>query len=79
MPYEMSRWMIQRVNTVDKLPAVFYFHPWEIDAEQPRIAGIGAKTRFRHYVNIKHMEQRLRRLLGDFKWGRMDEIFLDHS
>lgn len=78
-PYGVSRWMIRRVNERDRLPAVFYFHPWEIDAEQPRIPGIGAKTRFRHYVNIPRMEQRLDRLLADFSWGRMDELFLDRN
>jgi len=76
IPYAMSRWMINHVNTIDQLPAVFYFHPWEIDTGQPRIAGIGAKTRFRHYVNIDRMEQRLHRLLTDFSWGRMDELHL---
>lgn len=77
MPYSLSRWMIERINQVDKLPAVFYFHPWEVDIGQPRIPGIGAKTRFRHYVNIHRMEQRLNRLLADFEWGRMDELFLN--
>lgn len=76
MPYALSRWMIERINRVDQLPAVFYFHPWEVDPGQPRIAGISAKTRFRHYVNINRMEQRLNRLLADFEWGRMDELFL---
>ncbi len=76
MPYELSRWMLRRVNHVDKLPAVFYFHPWEIDGDQPRIPGIGVKTRFRHYVNIGQMEARLNRLLGDFHWERMDRLFL---
>lgn len=77
MPYGLSRWLIGRVNSVDGLPAVFYFHPWEIDPAQPRVAGISAKTRFRHYVNIHRMEQRLHRLIADFSWGRMDELFLD--
>ena len=76
MPYGLSRWMIERINRVDGLPAVFYFHPWEVDTGQPRIPGISAKTRFRHYVNIRRMEQRLNRLLADFTWGRMDELFL---
>ncbi len=79
MPYELSRWMIQRVNEIDQLSAVFYFHPWEIDAGQPRIPGISAKTRFRHYVNIDRMESRLHRLLADFTWGRMDELFLKQA
>jgi hypothetical protein len=76
MPYGLSRLLIQRVNRVEEQSAVFYFHPWEIDADQPRVAGIDAKTRFRHYVNIDRMEQRLTRLVQDFAWGRMDRIFL---
>jgi len=79
MPYGVSRWMLRRVNHVDQLAAVFYFHPWEIDADQPRIPGISAKTRFRHYVNIHRMEARLNRLLGDFQWGRMDHLFLSDT
>lgn len=76
LPYALSRWMIRRVNADDRMPAIFYFHPWEIDHGQPRVAGIDLKTRFRHYVNIERMERRLHALLQDFRWGRMDEIFL---
>ena len=68
--------MLRQVNSHDQAPAVFYFHPWEIDEDQPRIPGIGFKTRFRHYVNIDRMELRLGLLLRDFRWGRMDHIFL---
>lgn len=77
LPYALSRWMLRQVNGADGESAVFYFHPWEIDTEQPRVAGIDAKTRFRHYLNIHRMESRLKSLLGDFKWGRMDRVFLD--
>jgi polysaccharide deacetylase family protein (PEP-CTERM system associated) len=76
LPYGVSRWLLKRVNQVDRQPAVFYFHPWEIDPEQPRIPGISARTRFRHYLNLHRMEGRLSRLLKDFRWGRMDEVFL---
>ncbi|WP_372657330.1 XrtA system polysaccharide deacetylase [Hydrogenophaga sp.] len=75
-PYALSRWMLQQVNQRDGQSAIFYFHPWEIDPEQPRVPGIGLKTRFRHYVNIGRTERRLVRLLQDFQWGRMDQIFL---
>jgi polysaccharide deacetylase family protein (PEP-CTERM system associated) len=75
MPYGVSRWMLRMVNAVDRKPAVFYFHPWEIDPDQPRVPGVGAKTRFRHYVNLRSMEAKLNRLLGDFRWDRMDRIF----
>jgi polysaccharide deacetylase family protein (PEP-CTERM system associated) len=76
LPYGISRWMFKRVNADDQESAVFYFHPWEIDTEQPRIAGIDRKTRFRHYVNIPRNFAKLEQLLSDFRWGRMDEIFL---
>ena len=76
MPYAMSRWMLKRVNREDREAAIFYFHPWEIDPGQPRIPGIDAKTRFRHYVNLDRNEAKLRQLLQDFRWGRMDHIFL---
>jgi hypothetical protein len=71
----MSRWALRRVNDVDRRAAVFYLHPWEIDPEQPRIAGVGLKTRFRHYLNLHRTEQRLSRLLRDFRWDRVDRVF----
>ena len=77
LPYALSRWMLSRVNGHENQSGVFYFHPWEIDPGQPRVEGISCKTRFRHYFNIDRMEARLHQLLGDFKWGRMDQIFLD--
>ena len=77
MPYPLSRWFLRRVNTVERRPCVFYFHPWEIDPEQPRQRGIGLKTRFRHYVNISAMERRLHALCRDFHWDRIDRLFLD--
>lgn len=76
LPYGVSRALIRRVNAVDQQPALFYFHPWEVDPQQPRVPGIDAKTRFRHYVNLSRNQAKLKRLLADFSWGRMDEIFL---
>lgn len=79
LPYALSRWMLGRVNSVDGEAAVFYFHPWEIDPGQPRIDGIDARTRFRHYLNLERMERRLRCLLRDFAWDRMDRLFLQRG
>jgi len=76
LPYAASRWAMRRVNRRDASPCVFYFHPWEIDPDQPRVPGIPAKARFRHYLNLGRTEGRLRRLLADFAWGRMDHTFL---
>jgi polysaccharide deacetylase family protein (PEP-CTERM system associated) len=77
LPYRVSQWSIRRVNFVERQAAMFYFHPWELDPEQPRIEGLGAGTKFRHYVNLQHMAPRLRRLLADFRWDRVDRAFLE--
>jgi polysaccharide deacetylase family protein (PEP-CTERM system associated) len=77
LPYFISRWSIRRINDVDRKPAMFYFHPWELDPDQPRVKGIRAKTRFRHYLNLKRTEPRLRRLVTDFNWDRVDRVFLN--
>jgi polysaccharide deacetylase family protein (PEP-CTERM system associated) len=76
LPYRLSRWMMRRVNDGDRQPAIFYFHPWEIDPGQPRPAGVSAKSRFRHYVNLERMEGRIAALTRDFAWDRMDRIYL---
>ena len=76
LPYRASKWMFTRVNRVERQPVVFYFHPWEIDPDQPRVQAAAAKAKFRHYLNLNRMESRLGQLLQDFRWGRMDEIFL---
>jgi len=75
LPYAVSRWQIGRVNRADGRAAIFYFHPWEVDPEQPRVREAAARTRFRHYVNLARTEGRLRCLLRDFVWGRADRIF----
>lgn len=79
LPYALSRWMLRQVNERDGEPAIFYFHPWEIDPRQPRMSGIDLRTRFRHYVNLEHTESKISRLLDDFRWGRMDHIFLGRT
>ena len=76
LPYRVSRWAMKRVNRADRKPCVFYFHPWEIDPGQPRQTGISGKTRFRHYLNLGRMKTRVERLLEDFDWDRMDNIYL---
>jgi polysaccharide deacetylase family protein (PEP-CTERM system associated) len=75
-PYAFSRWALKRVNINERQAGIFYFHPWEIDPEQPRPDGLVMKTRFRHYLNLHRTYPRLERLLKDFRWGRMDDIFL---
>ena len=77
LPYRLSRWAMRRVNHADHAPCVFYFHPWEIDPGQPRVPGLPLKSRLRHYTNLSVMEGRIRRLLKDFAWDRMDRMVFD--
>jgi polysaccharide deacetylase family protein (PEP-CTERM system associated) len=74
-PYSLSKWALKHVNEVEGESAVFYFHPWEIDPDQPRVEGVGWKTRFRHYVNLSRLESRVASLLRDFRWNRLDAVF----
>ena len=74
LPYRFSRWAIRQVNHKDRRPAVFYFHPWEVDPDQPRRTDAPLRSRLRHYTNLDQMESKLGVLLGEFAWGRMDEI-----
>lgn len=77
LPLRYSKWAVGRINARERLPAIFYFHPWEIDPEQPRIPGVSVKTRFRHYLNLKKFEFRLTQMLESFRWDRVDRIFLN--
>jgi polysaccharide deacetylase family protein (PEP-CTERM system associated) len=79
LPYSVSRWAISKVNGKDKEACIFYFHPWEIDPDQPRQQGISVKTRFRHYLNLDVMARRLECLLRDFRWDTMANVFLNRS
>jgi polysaccharide deacetylase family protein (PEP-CTERM system associated) len=72
LPYGFSRWAIRQVNRRDGRPAVFYFHPWEIDPDQPRVANAPLKSKLRHYSNLEGMAGKLRQLVHEFAWGRLD-------
>lgn len=74
-PYAVSRALIRGAARELVQPAVFYLHPWEIDPGQPRVRGVGLKTRVRHYLNLDRTYARLERLLSDFCWDRMDRTF----
>ncbi|MCP1335898.1 XrtA system polysaccharide deacetylase [Futiania mangrovi] len=75
LPYGMFTRRLRSVVQDENIPAVFYFHPWEIDPDQPRIAGAPLKSRIRHYTNLSRMEGKLDRLMREFRWGRMDAAF----
>ncbi len=75
LPYAYTRWALKRINADEGQPAMIYFHPWEIDPDQPRVPGLSARSRLRHYTNLNKMTAKLRLLLRDFSWDRVDRVF----
>jgi polysaccharide deacetylase family protein (PEP-CTERM system associated) len=73
-PYQVTAWALHRINEIERQPAMVYLHPWELDPDQPRIAA-GWKSRFRHYQNLESTEAKCRRLVEDFCWGPMEQVF----
>jgi len=67
-PYGLSRWGLASINRRELRPFVFYLHPWEIDPAQPRVSASWL-SRFRHYTNLGKCEERLRRLLAEFRFS----------
>ena len=74
LPYGVSRWALRQVTQADARPAILYFHPWEIDPAQPRVRAAPLRSRMRHYTNLSTMAGKLRRLLDDFRWTRIDAL-----
>lgn len=75
-PYLLSKLAYKYLNSNENQPGIFYFHPWEIDPEQPRQQNLPFKSRFRHYLNLDRVENRLNNLLNDFAWDTMQNVFL---
>ncbi len=67
---------INRINTQERQPVVLYFHPWEIDPEQPRIKA-GFKSRFRHYINLDKTAEKVRYLVSSLNFSTMERVLLD--
>lgn len=74
LPYAFTRWAIRQVNGEERRPAMFYFHPWEVDPDQPRVANAPLRSRLRHYTNLTRMAGKLGELLREFSWDRMDVV-----
>tara|TARA_R110001606_G_scaffold105716_3_gene230032 strand:- start:22975 stop:23868 length:894 start_codon:yes stop_codon:yes gene_type:complete len=74
LPYALYDRSIRKMQRDDAHGAIFYFHPWEIDPDQPRVANAALRSKLRHYTNLKAMRAKLLRAGQDFKWGRVDEL-----
>ncbi|MGZ9067693.1 MAG: XrtA system polysaccharide deacetylase [Burkholderiales bacterium] len=75
LPYRLSAAAIRRVHASDRSPCIFYFHPWEIDPGQPHIRHAAPRSRLRHYANLRRMHGKLKKLLKDFRWNRLDHVY----
>jgi polysaccharide deacetylase family protein (PEP-CTERM system associated) len=74
LPYAYTRWGLTRLNKEENLRAIVYLHPWEIDPEQPRIQA-SLRSRFRQYAGLSTTSQKLQRLLNDFRFAPIVEVF----
>jgi polysaccharide deacetylase family protein (PEP-CTERM system associated) len=73
LPYAVTHWAIRHINQVEAKPAMIYFHPWEIDPEQPHIRA-GRRSILRHYTDLSAMEEKIERLLQDFRFSALSDV-----
>lgn len=76
-PYSFSKRRIDKYLSQESAPYSFYFHPWEIDPEQPRIEGASFRSKVRHYINLSRMEGKIVKLLRDYQWATMRAVYLE--
>ncbi|QTH63131.1 DUF3473 domain-containing protein [Psychrosphaera ytuae] len=76
-PYWLSKRRIEKFLGSETAPYSFYFHPWEIDADQPRVKNAAFLSKFRHYVNLSKMEGKITQLLKDYRWDTMKKVYLE--
>ena len=73
LPGTVTQLAVEEANRADRA-AIFYFHPWEIDPGQPRVANAPFKSRLRHYSRLGAMARKLERLIDTHDWGRLDAV-----
>jgi polysaccharide deacetylase family protein (PEP-CTERM system associated) len=72
-PFSYTRWVFQHIVKKYQQPVVVYFHPWELDPNQPRLRDRW-RSRFRHYTNLERMEGRIKGLLGEYRFQSFREL-----
>jgi len=78
IPYGLTHWAIRHINQVERQPAMVYFHPWEIDPDQPHIRS-HRRSILRQYTNLSTMEGKIERLLQHFRFGSLSEVCNQHG
>jgi polysaccharide deacetylase family protein (PEP-CTERM system associated) len=76
-PYSLTRRAVQDLNEKEGQPALVYFHPWEIDPDQPVIRA-GLRSRFRHYTNLESMERKIQCLLQEVRFTSLTDVARQH-
>lgn len=78
LPVVVIRKGIETINLREKQPAVLYFHPWELDPDQPRIKA-GMKSTFRHYINLHWTERKLCHLFCNLAFAPMKDVLVERG
>ncbi|KAA6458315.1 DUF3473 domain-containing protein [Acidobacteria bacterium AB60] len=77
LPFSYTLWALRRIEATHGQNVVVYLHPWEIDVQQPRIAG-RLRSRFRHYHGLETMETKLQKLLSLRRFHSFQEMIDTH-
>jgi polysaccharide deacetylase family protein (PEP-CTERM system associated) len=78
-PQALTDVAVRSVNQREARPVVFYFHPWEIDPDQPRVADAPLKSKFRHYARLGAMKGKLAQLIAAYAWDRTDRVAMTEA
>jgi polysaccharide deacetylase family protein (PEP-CTERM system associated) len=77
LPYGITRHYLRRFN--DEVgPAVVYTHPWEIDRGSPKLPGTPLHVRLFNRLGRGRVERKIGRLLQDFRFAPISEVYADH-
>jgi polysaccharide deacetylase family protein (PEP-CTERM system associated) len=79
MPLSLTRRLWRRCQRESLAPRMFYFHPWEIDSELPRVAGMSRLNAWRHHVNVQATERKLETMLREFRFGAIGDVLTDSA
>ena len=77
MPYAATQWAMKHINDAEEQPVMVYFHPWEIDPDQP-VVEASLRSTLRHYTNLKSMAAKIERLLTDFQFTTLSDAAVQH-
>jgi polysaccharide deacetylase family protein (PEP-CTERM system associated) len=78
-PGVLTHWAIAGINRDERRPVIFYFHPWEIDPDQPRVSRAPVRSKLRHYSRLGAMAGKIRGLIRQHDWDRVDAVLMTEA